>query len=209
MNRNFGKRVVLANGQVQPAGMTLDSVFRAFQFRMPAGFPGDVNRTHPADIVPYMADTVNPPLYYGQPVVINTANNAVRALLATDTALTAVFGITVRPYPRQQQTSGANPMAAPFGSVTPPPGEISILKSGFIMVPVYGASVLGGAVFAWIAAASGNHVQGLFEIVAAGTNTIALGATSGAVVSTYYNGTPDASAMINSNINVVELAFNV
>ena len=41
----------------------------AITYRMGAGFPGDVTRTHPVDIFPRLADTTNPPTLAGQGVI--------------------------------------------------------------------------------------------------------------------------------------------
>lgn len=149
----------------------------AFAFRMPAGFPGDVNRGHPASIEPTLIDASAPPTAYGQGVVVDATTNGVRPLSAGDTALTALWGITVRPYPIQQ-SSASNFGQASFGAATPPvSGEIDVLRWGYIMavLPAGAAAVTkGAAVFIWCAASSGAHVQGGFESAGSGGNTAAL-----------------------------------
>jgi hypothetical protein len=175
---------------------------QAITFRMPAGFPGDVNRTHPMSIEPVTIDPTNPPAFYGQAGVIDGASHFVRSVLAGDTALTSIYGITVRPFPSQGTGLGSAFGAATIGSSSPisAVGKLDMLRSGYIMVTLNNfvavPSVKGGAVFVWIAASAGVHVQGGFEAVASGTSTIPL-----ALPNTSFNGGPDSGG-------VVELIFN-
>lgn len=163
----------------------------AFTYRMPAGFAGDVNRTHPASIEPVLWDITSPPTYYGQAVVVDAASHNVRACGVTDdSALTDIYGVAVRPYPIQQTTGG---MAAGFGNSIPPvnqPGDV--LKSGYIMVPVsnLGVPVKGGGVWVWAKPNSGNHIQGGFEVANSAGNTFALPLNSYS-----WNGGPDANGI--------------
>lgn len=157
----------------------------AFKYRMGAGFPGDVNRTHPASILPNLADPTNPLTAFGLAVVVNTANNSVRQMQAGDIGDTEIFGVTVRPYPFQA-SSGGNFGAAPIGSATPPPGEVDVLRAGYIMVNVVGATLKGGAVYVWCAASGGGHTLGGFEAAASGGNTAALDPAK-----YMFNGPPD------------------
>jgi hypothetical protein len=167
----------------------------AFQYRMGAGFAGDVNRTHPASIEPGLLDATNPPAGYGVAVQVNTAANSIRGLLATDYAATNVYGVTVRPYPFQQSTAALANAAVGFGSAGIFAGQpVDVLRSGYIMVPVVGAPTKGGAVWVWYAAASGSHITGGFEAAAFtpltgtasggtnGTNTITFASTPVGVV---------------------------
>jgi hypothetical protein len=158
----------------------------AFPFRMGAGFAGDVNRTHPASIEACLIDAAAPPLGYGY-AVLPGASNGVRQLAAGDQGTTYIYGVTVRPYPVQQSNGG---MSAPFGNAIPPiSGVIDILKTGYIMVPIVGAVVKGGAVYVWAAASGGGHTQGGFEAGATGGSTIAL-------PNTYtFNGPADANGI--------------
>jgi len=173
----------------------------AFPFRMATGFAGDVNRTHPADIAAYLNDPTNPILGYGFGCLYTSSANTVRQLASGDASSTAVniAGVSVRPYP-YQQAAATNFGAVPFGNIAPPttgPNQvIDILKSGFIMVAVNGAVVLGGLVYIWCAASSGAHIQGGFESAASAGNTLLLDGKS------YWNGPagPDG---------IAELAFNL
>ena len=171
----------------------------AFTFRMGAGFPGDVNRTHPATIEPCLIDASAPITAYGQPVLVDPTTQGVRPFVAGDQSNTvpAGYGLTVRPYPFQQ-SSATNFGSAALGSATPPTsGVCDVLRAGYIMANLAagGSPVKGGAVYIWAAASIGLHVQGGIEAAySAGNTTQLLNAT--------FNGSPDA----NGN---VEIAFNI
>jgi hypothetical protein len=166
----------------------------AFQFRMGAGFPGDVNRTHPASIEPCLIDASAPPTAYGQPVLVDPTTQGVRPFTVGDTA-TAAYGVTVRPYPIQQ-ASASNFGAAAIGAAVPlTSGVMDVLRAGYIMSTVVGSTVKNGAVYVWVAASTGVHIQGGFEASASAGNTVAL-------TNCTFNGSPDA----NGN---VEIAFNI
>lgn len=170
----------------------------AFQFRMGAGFAGDVNRTHPASIEPANNDTTNPVAFAGSAAIVNTAANTVRSPLAGDTALTDIWGILVRAYPTQQSTAALAYAGAAFGSIAPGTVQpVDILRSGYILVPVVGAVTKGGLVYIWVAATGGGHTQGGFEAAATGGSTMTL--SSGRA---FWNGPADANG-------IAELAFNV
>ena len=163
----------------------------AFQYRMGAGFPGDVNRTHPASILPGMMNSTNPVRLYGDPVLIDTSTNSYRGLLVGDTAVTKIDGVLVRPYPTQQQSGG---MSSAIGAATPPttPVPVDVLNEGFIIARCNNFATQqptkGGAVHVWIAASTGAHVQGGFESVATGGSTIA-------ITNAKWNGPADANGI--------------
>lgn len=186
---------VIRSGRLVGRARTRDV---AYSYRMGAGFAGDVNRMHPASIEAAKIDPTNPPTFFGQPVLANGAANSVRAFLATDTAVTDAYGVTVRPFPTQQATASLAYAQANFGSGGPSTAQaLDVLRSGYILVPVVGATTKGGAVFIWVTASSGAHVQGGFEAAANGVNTIALPTTK-----FQWNGPADANG-------IAELAFNV
>lgn len=161
----------------------------AYTYRMPGGFAGDVNRSHPASIEACLPDVTNPPQFYGQACVIDATSHALRYLGVTDdTALTDIYGVAVRPYPIQQQTGG---MAAGFGNSPVPAAQpVDVLKTGYVMAPVQGVPVKGGIVYVWAKPASGQHVPGGFEAAVSAGNTIALPANSYS-----FNGGPDANGI--------------
>lgn len=188
----------------------------AFQFRMPAGIPGELNRINACfvetgAITPL--GTTGAPTAYGVPLVVDSAVGNVgnmRTLLTADgtsfvmggntvtnIASTALglsgfypYGILVRPFP----TGGSQD---PLGTSTPPSqGACDVLKSGYINILLSGtqAAVKGGQVYIWIAAPTGSHILGGWEAAPSAGNAIL-------VPSTYFMGPADAGGM-------TEIAFN-
>lgn len=167
----------------------------AFTYRAGAGFPGDVNRGHPASIQPCLIDVNAPPTLNGQPVVVDATTQGVRPLVAGDAGLTDIWGVVVRAFPYQQATATGQYGAIALGTSAPAGLQpIDILTAGYIMVSVVGQTLKGGAVFIWVAASAGAHVQGGFESAASGGNTIALNGNFA------YNSPPDS-------IGVAELSI--
>ena len=79
----------------------------AFPYRMGAGFPGDINRSHPFSAVPGLNNSsVQAVRYYGDAVFVNAADSTIRGAVAADNnaSATAIYGVCVRPYPIQQQS---------------------------------------------------------------------------------------------------------
>ena len=168
-----------------------DTAQMAFQYRMPAGFAGDVNRTHPFSVEPCMQHPTTPATAFGQAVLVDTATNAVRPLVAADSTATEIYGITVRPFPFQQAAAAGPYGQQLFTDATPVPGAgntIDVLRWGYIMVQLNPAQTQpkkGGAVFVRAAATSGNNIQGGFESAAS---------TSASLSARYtYNGPGDAN----------------
>mgnify|MGYP000732837069 CR=1 FL=1 len=166
----------------------------AFPYRMGAGFPGDVNRTHPASIFPVLTDTTDVIAAYGNPVLNKTSNNTVKGFVAADTTTPVlVAGFAVRPYPTQQMSGGAG---ATIGAAVPPTsGVVDILEDGYIMSKLpAGASVTrGGAVYVWFAATSGNNIQG--GLVASAT-----GGSTALITNAKFNGPADASGNVEVRV---------
>ena len=171
------------------------------KFRMDAGYPGDFNRSHPVSIEPALVGALGVGGSVGQfglPVIVDGAN-AVRSFGAGDTAVTLVWGFTVRPFPTQQRSGGDS---ASIGPATPPSagGVVGVMRSGYIMGRLNDvtATVLkGAAVFVWCAADSGIHKQGGLEVVASGGNTAALDPNR-----YQFNGPCDAKGNIEVCVNV-------
>lgn len=168
----------------------------AFPYRMGAGFPGDVNRMHPASIVPSMMDATDVVAAYGNPVLVKTSNNTVKGFVAADSTTPVICaGFAVRPYPIQQQaqTSVNN---SPIGAAVPPPGQpIDILVSGFIMAKVPAGTTVtkGGAVYVWFAATSGNNIQG-------GLVGSATGGSTALITNARFNGPADANGNVELQV---------
>lgn len=114
----------------------------AFPYRMGAGSPGEVTRIHPSSIRGYMNDASgsNPSTYYGQAVMFHGATNTVRAVDNTDDSglgntTAAIAGITVRPFPTQDNGSGETFGAVGFNVGGPTAGaQVDILTQGSILV---------------------------------------------------------------------------
>lgn len=170
----------------------------AYTYRMPAGFGGDINRTHPFTVEPCAVDPTNPPTFYGQACILDATTHKIRKVMDADDALTAIYGIAARPFPIAAPTASGSYGAVGIGAATPPTNQpIDILRAGYIMVPVAGTPVKGGDTYVWADADSGANVQGIFTTTTTAGSTIGpLGAQS------TFNGGPDAN-------QVCELAFNI
>jgi hypothetical protein len=172
-------------------------VSNAFTFRMPVGYPGDVNRAEQASveaqqITPF--GTSGAPTAPGLAVVIDATSGMVR-LPTTGDALTAIYGVLVREYP-SQSTLQVDPLGGLF---VPAQGACSVLKRGYIMVQIGGttAAIKGGPVFVRISGAATGKVIGDFEALADGGNTVAL-----PIQNYYFTGPADANG-------ITEIAFNI
>lgn len=166
----------------------------AFQYRMGGGFAGDINRTHPFDVVPERQDVSDPITLFGNPCLMDTVNGTVRAIIAgdqSDSVAINLYGILVRPFPTQQ-----NSTSQALGSSTPSvaPAILDIMTEGMIMVKVNsGTPTKRGAVYVWCTAASGAHLPGGFEAAADAGDTVR-------VANAYFNGPPDANGIVEMRI---------
>lgn len=173
----------------------------AFPYRMGAGFPGEVTRSSFSNqIEPALINVATPPLAYGAGVVVDTTTNSVRQMAAGDTALTKIYGVTVRPFPQQASNTNGNAYGAvALGTAGVPPttGVIDVLREGYVMVKLSngGTATKQGAVFLWVATSTDNHVQGGFEVAASAGNTIAL-------TDCWFNGPSDANGIVELYIAV-------
>lgn len=169
----------------------------AMNLRMPAGSPGDITRPG-ATIEACLMATVTPPTAFGQAVLASgLADNGVRLVQAGDSALLAIYGITARPFPFQQPTTTNYSGAVGFGQGAPAPFQpVDVCRRGYILGYINGVPVKGGAVFVWVAATAGAHLQGGFEAAATGGSTLALDSKS------TFQGGVDASGF-------GEIAFNI
>ena len=170
-----------------------------FTYRMGAGFPGDVNRTHPVSIEPCTVSASNPPDAYGQGVVLDSTTGTVKKI-TNESGTQALYGITVRPYPAQQTTTSSF-CGAVDGNIAPPTtGVVDVLRTGYITVALNtgasGATYRGQAVYVCNSATTG-HVVGVFEN---NTSTSAAILVSNAI----FNSASDASVD-----HITEIAFNV
>lgn len=193
MKKSLIALAVLASiGCIAPATKRARTRDVAFTYRMGAGFPGDVNRTHPASVLPGLMDTADPVAMYGFPVLDDATDNTYRGFTDADDAVTVIDGVLVRPFPTQQTSGG---MTSTIGAATPPvgPAVIDVLDDGFILTRLSdfaaASPVKGGPVYVWTAASAGNHVLGGFEAVATG------GSSTAAIVNARFNGPPDANGV--------------
>lgn len=199
MRSGLTLRDMLRDGMIGKFGVFCDA---AFTFRMGAGFAGDITRIENAKVEPCLIDSNAPPTLYGQPVVIDATTQGVRPIVAGDSALTDVYGFTIRPFPLQQGST-TNFGAVTLGGTTTPPtsGVIDVLRSGYLLSTLGNPgtnSVKGGAVDVWFAASSGQHVQGSIEAAHTGGSSFTISGND----KTTFNGPADAN-------NFVEIAFNV
>jgi len=164
---------------------------QAYQFRMPAGFAGDLQRAEIATIETQLISTAAPPTSFG--VAVKLVSGAIQPInLSGDTAA-SVYGINLRAYPIQ--TNGTDPL----GTSTPPiAGVVDVLKRGYVMVSLGGttAATKGGTVYVRVATPSSGKPLGGFEAASDTTNTVALPSN------TYFTGPADA-------YGIAEIAFNI
>lgn len=178
----------------------------AFTYRMGAGSPGDVTRIHPGSIRAFMNDATgsNPATYYGQAVLFHGATNTVRAVDNADDSgkgntKVRIAGITVRPFPTQDNGSGETFGAVGFNVGGPTAGQVlDVLSlSGGILVTVneptgtWAAAIpLGGTVYVRVTTGTTAGFTTLpvggFETVQDPVNTNQL-----IVDDAYYNGPAD------------------
>lgn len=164
--------------------------YQAFQYRMPAGFAGDVQRAEIATIETQIIDSAAPPAAFGVPVKM-VAGKVQPINNAADTAA-SVYGFNIRAYP--MQTNGTDAL----GTATPPTsGVTDILKRGYIMASLGGTAdaAKNGTVYVRVAGAAAGKPLGGVEAAADSTNTVAL-------TNAYFTGPKDA-------YGVVEIAFNI
>lgn len=166
----------------------------AFQYRMGVGYPGDVNRMHPASVVAGLLDSGNPFRAYGEAALFGSANNY-RPIIASDQSATAVkiAGVLVRPYPTQQMSGGMN---AALGAAVPPSmGPADFLDEGFIIVKMKAGVTVkkGDPVFVWATATETVNIQGEFQATATTSKTVP-------VANAYFNGPADANGNVELRV---------
>jgi hypothetical protein len=174
----------------------------AFQFRMPAGIPGNLTRVEHATVEPQLFDSANPCPAYGVPLKIN-AGGKIQPIGAGD-LVASVYGLLVRPFPT---SAGQDSL----GTSTPPQiGGISdVLRRGYMMVLLSSGSAAaakGGQVYIRTGNASGGKPIGGYEAAPdLGVTTAADGAGGGG--SNTGNGTitlATATALAKAGVYVVK-----
>lgn len=165
--------------------------YQAYQFRMPAGFAGDLQRAEAATIEPQIIDSSAPPTAFGVPVKF-VSGNVQPINLAADTAA-SVVGVNLRAYPIQG--NGTDPL----GTSTPPTsGVTDILKRGYVNVQLNGAAAAtkGGTVYVRVAGAASGKPIGGFEAASDTTNTVAMPANW------YFTGPADSYGITEIAVNI-------
>lgn len=145
--------------------------YQSFQFRMPAGFAGDLQRAEVATVETQLIDAATPPTAFGVPIKLVAGK--VQPIAAADPA-SAVYGFNLRAYPIQG--NGTDPV----GTSTPPiSGVTDVLKRGYVMVALNGATAAAknGAVYVRVGNASAGKPIGGIE--AGADNAIASAAFAG------------------------------
>jgi len=164
------------------------------------GFIGRITRSTPLPrTTPDMNDATNPVAFYGL-AVLNTINNTVRSILATDAGTSGISGIAAANFPFQP-SSATNYGAQALNALTAvaPNSVMGTPRAGFIMIYLNSAqaptATKADKVYVWCAASTGTHIQGGFENAATaaavsapkaggntGTGTVSAGPTvNGAV----------------------------
>lgn len=164
---------------------------QAYQFRMPAGFAGDLQRAEVATIETQQIDSSAPPTSFG--VAVKFVSGKVQPINNSADTAAAVIGVNLRPYPIQG--NGTDPL----GTSTPPTsGVVDVLKRGYVMVSLGGttAAAKGGTVYVRVAAAASGKPLGGFEAAADSTNTIALPSNW------YFTGPADAYGITEIAVNI-------
>lgn len=144
---------------------------QAYQYRMPAGFAGDLQRAEVATIESQLIDSSAPPAAFGLPVKM--VSGKIQPINSASDGASAVYGVNLRPYPIQG--NGTDPL----GTSTPPTSGITdILKRGYSLVALGGttAAAKNGRVYVRTSNASTGKPLGGFEaapefVATAGANT--------------------------------------
>ena len=143
-------RRALDEGRVFGAGYTKDAFDpMAFQFRMGAGFFGDVNRTHPFTVEPGLMDPTNPPTAYGQAVVVDSVSKGLpadaqtfsKAAARNNTAKTSSHGHNRPEWWKLTALTSASAAAMTRPNVRSEPGEVASSRLKFSWVDWFITSV--------------------------------------------------------------------
>lgn len=138
---------------------------QAYQFRMPAGFAGDLQRAEVATIETQLIDSATPPLAFGVPVKFVAGK--IQPIAAADPG-SVVYGINLRAYPIQG--NGTDPL----GTSTPPTsGVTDILKRGYVMVALNGATAAAKNASAYVRVGNASAGKPIGGVEAGTDNAIA------------------------------------
>lgn len=188
---------------------TRDAQSNAYLYRMPAGIPGDVNRAWASTEEPNILDPNYAFLAYGLCSVMDQTDFQMRPAGGSTTsnkndAAAVLYGLLIRPFPTNQQTTnqffGQNTLGT--AQVPPTTGLCDILKRGYMTVLLQGATAAqpGAPVFVLANGASANITTALCGGIHAAADAGCVQA--GSAGTTYFRGAADA----NGN---VEIAWNL
>jgi len=128
---------------------------QAYQFRMPAGFAGDLQRAEVATIETQLIDSATPPLAFGVPVKFVAGK--IQPIAAADP------GSVV-------QGNGTDPL----GTSTPPTsGVTDILKRGYVMVALNGATAAAKNASAYVRVGNASAGKPIGGVEAGTDNAVA------------------------------------
>ena len=159
----------------------------SYQFRMPAGIPGDITRASNAVVEPNLIDQTLPPGLFGR--FVKMVAGKVLDLASADPA-SVVYGIIVRPYPTQT-TQASQGLGGGVPALNDP---CSILRSGYVNVKLArGTAVRGAQVY--VRTTAGSYAIGDIEDTAASGQCVA-------VANCFYMGAADGSGNVEISYNL-------
>ena len=189
---------------------TRDVFSNAMLYRMPSGIPGDVNRAWDSTEEPNVLDPNYPFLGYGLACVMDQVDFQVRPAggsTATNKndAAAVLYGLLIRPFPVNQQTTSSFFGSNPLSTTQPAPptsGLCDVLKRGYMTVLLQGATAAGagGPVYVQANGADANTTTDVCGGVHAAADAGCVQA--GNAGNTYFRGPADS----NGN---VEIAWNL
>jgi len=164
----------------------------AYVTRMPAGFPGMVNRVSEASLQQEILDTTHPPLLYGEFVKI--VDGKIHILESGDVAATVICGLIAKPYPVQETTAAGSALGA--AAVPNSALPCDILKRGYMMVSFGGTTAAKrGQVYVRVTVGdSGNAVGSIEEGADAGECE--------AVTNCFFMGAADTNGIVEISYNI-------
>lgn len=167
----------------------------AFQYRMPAGIAGAINRPDQATVEPVALDASHPFAAYGR--FGKTGATGLFIPIVSGDAASVITGVLVRPFPTNSGQQG-------LGVGTPPQagGIGDRMKRGYMSVVLnWGAAIKDGQVFVCNTAA-GSQVVGDIGADNLSGNAVA-------VVGAFFTGPSDASGVGTDVVGQTEIAFNI
>lgn len=160
----------------------------AITLRAPVGFPGAVTRDLDLTVIQEIIDSGTPPTAFGGAVKLVSGK---LQPIASGDAASAVYGLLVRPYPMQgNSTTGSN---AP-----PTSGIADVLRRGYMAVTLkLGTAAKGGQLYV-VTTAGGSVVVGDFVT----STSPAGGGTAVAMNGCFFQGAADSGGIVEVSANI-------